>query len=244
MIRVIVNGARGRMGQETIKAVKKDPELELVGETDKGDDLAGIIKKTKAQLVIDFTVPSNRMETVKTILNNGANAVIGTTGFTEKDLKEVEKLCQEKDVGALIAPNFAIGAVLMMQLAAQAAKYMPHVEIIEYHHDQKADAPSGTAIKTAQLINQVAGETKKPAVDSEEFLKERSQGAHVGNIRVHAVRLPGFIASQEVILGGQGQTLKIRHDTINRECFMQGVLLACKKMAKMKGLVYGLEKIL
>lgn len=244
MIKVIVNGAKGKMGQETVKAVKNDPELELVGETDVGDDLGALIKKTKAAVVVDFTQPTSRVTNVKTILESGANAVIGTTGFTPEDLKVVDSLCQKTGQAALIAPNFTIGAVLMMQFAAQAAKYMPHVEIIEFHHDNKKDAPSGTAIKTAQLINEAVGQTKAPNVESEEMLKERSQGAKEGNIRIHAVRLPGYVASQEIIFGGPGQTLKIRHDSINRECYMPGVIMACKKVINYKKLIYGLENIL
>lgn len=244
MITVLVNGAKGKMGQETIRAIKNDPELKLVGEADFGDNLSALIKKTQAEVVVDFTQPGSRMETVKNILAAGAHGVIGTTGFTEKDLKEIEKLCAKAGKAILIAPNFAIGAILMMQFAAQAAKYLPHVEIIEYHHDNKKDAPSGTAIKTAQLINETVGQTKAPNIESEELLKERSQGAKVGNVRLHAVRLPGFVASQEVIFGGVGQSLKIRHDTINRECFMPGVVLACKKIVNHKQLIYGLEKIL
>jgi 4-hydroxy-tetrahydrodipicolinate reductase len=244
MIKVIVNGAKGKMGQASVAAVTNDPELALVGQTDKGDNLGKLIKETKADVVINFTHPSCRMQNIKEILTNGAHAVVGTTGYTDKDLKEVEKLAKDNKVAALIAPNFGIGAVLMMQFAAEAAKYMPNVEIIEYHHDNKADAPSGTAIKTAQLINETVGKTKKPNVQSEEVLKEPSLGAKIGNIPIHAVRLPGFVASQEVILGGLGQTLKIRHDTINRECFMPGVILACKKITKQKGLIYGLEKLL
>lgn len=243
-ISVIVNGALGKMGQACIAAINADAELKLVGKTDKGDDLGKLITETKAQIVVDFTHPSVRMDNIRTILTNGANAVVGTTGFTDEDLKEVEALCKKHNTGALIAPNFGIGAVLMMQFAAQAAKYMPHVEIIEYHHDQKADAPSGTAIKTAQLINETVGSTQPPKVESEELLDLRSQGAKVGNIRLHAVRLPGFVATQEVILGGQGQRLCLRHETINRESFMPGVILACKKMLTKKGLVYGLEKLL
>lgn len=244
MIKVVVNGAKGKMGREVVKAINNDKELTLAGSADLGDDLGKIIKDSAAQVVVDFTTPDVRMENIKTILSNGSSAVVGTTGFTDKDLKEIEKLCKENKVGALVAPNFGIGAVLMMQFAAEAAKHLPNVEIVEYHHDNKADAPSGTAIKTAQLINETVGKTNRPNVESKELLKEAALGAKVGNIPIHAVRLPGFVASQEVILGGLGQTLKIRHDTINRESFMPGVVLACKKMIDIKELVYGLEKIL
>lgn len=228
-ISVIVNGALGKMGQACIAAVDADPELKLVGKTDKGDNLTELIKQTKAQIVVEFTHPSVRMQNVEAIVKAGATAIVGTTGFSDTDLEQIHSWCKEYNTGVLIAPNFGIGAVLMMQFAAQAAKYMPHVEIIEYHHDQKADAPSGTAIKTAQLINESVGATQPPKIESEELLDLRAQGAKVGNIRIHSVRLPGFVATQEVILGGQGQRLCLRHETINRESFMPGVVLACKK---------------
>jgi 4-hydroxy-tetrahydrodipicolinate reductase len=244
MLKILVNGAQGKMGQTVVATVQADAELELVGQTDAGADLAGAIKKSGAQIVVDFTQPSARMENVRAIINNGAQAVIGTTGFTEDDLKAIDAESQKLKRGVLIAPNFAIGAVLMMQFAAQAARYMPAVEIVEYHHDHKADAPSGTALKTAQLINEAVGQTNPPAVESKEFLPERSQGASLGNVRIHAVRLPGFVATQEVLLGAQGQRLVLRHETINRECFMPGVLLACKKISGRIGLLYGLEKLL
>jgi 4-hydroxy-tetrahydrodipicolinate reductase len=244
MLKILVNGAKGKMGQTIVAAVQADTELKLIGQTDAGDDLAGAIKKSSAQIVVDFTHPSVRMANVRTIINSGADAVIGTTGFTEEDLKTLDAESKKLKRGVLIAPNFAIGAGLMMQFAAQAAKYMSGVEIVEYHHDHKADAPSGTAIKTAQLINEAIGEAAPPAVASKEFLPERSQGARLGNIRIHAVRLPGFVATQEVMLGAQGQRLVLRHETINRECFMPGVLLACKKIGGKVGLIYGLEKIL
>jgi 4-hydroxy-tetrahydrodipicolinate reductase len=244
MLKILVNGAKGKMGQTVAAAVQADAELELVGQTDSGDDLVSAIKKSGAQIVVDFTHPSARMANVRAIINNGAQAVIGTTGFTDEDLKTVDAESKKLKRGVLIAPNFAIGAVLLMQFAAQAARYMPAVEIVEYHHDHKADAPSGTALKTAQLINETVGRTDPPTVESKEFLAERSQGAKLGNVRIHAVRLPGFVATQEVLLGAQGQRLVLRHETLNRESFMPGVLLACKKITGRVGLIYGLEKLL
>ncbi|GBR73517.1 4-hydroxy-tetrahydrodipicolinate reductase [Candidatus Termititenax aidoneus] len=244
MLKILVNGAKGKMGQTVVAAVQADAELELAGQTDAGDDLAAAIKKSGAQIVVDFTQPSARLANVRTIISSGADAVVGTTGFTEEDLKIIDAESKKLKRAVLIAPNFAIGAVLMMQFAAQAAKYLPSVEIVEYHHDHKADAPSGTALKTAQLINEAVGQTAPPAVESKEFLPERSQGARLGNIRIHAVRLPGFVATQEVMLGALGQRLVLRHETINRESFMPGVLLACKKIGGKAGLIYGLEKIL
>ena len=202
-----------------MKAVNADNECELVAVLDQGDDLAASIREKKADVVVDFTVPDARMTVVQTIVETGARGVIGTTGFTAADLKQIEAWCSEHKTSVLIAPNFAIGAVLMMQFAKEAVKHMPQAEIIELHHDQKLDAPSGTAIKTRDLMGNP-------------------------DIPIHSVRLPGLVAHQEVIFGGLGQTLTIRHDTINRESFMPGVILAVKKIATMSGLVYGLENIL
>jgi 4-hydroxy-tetrahydrodipicolinate reductase len=219
MINVIVNGAKGRMGSEAVKAVTADGELTLGGTCDQGDDLSAMIQKTKAEVVVDFTIPDSRMANVKAIVSHGARAVVGTTGFTPEDLKTIEQWCNEFKTAVLIAPNFAIGAVLMMQFAKEAVKYMPHAEIIELHHDKKLDAPSGTAIKTRELMGNK-------------------------DIPIHSVRLPGLVAHQEVIFGGLGQTLTIRHDSINRESFMPGVVMGIKAIVKREGLVYGLEKLM
>ncbi|MFC1517741.1 4-hydroxy-tetrahydrodipicolinate reductase [Candidatus Margulisiibacteriota bacterium] len=242
-IKVIVNGAKGKMGQATVAAISADKGLSLVGKTDIGDDLVKAIKGLKADVVVDFTHPSVVVKNVETILNAGASPVVGTTGLKAEDIKKLQKLAKSKKLGGLIAPNFCIGAVLMMKYAADAAKHMPNVEIIEYHHDNKADAPSGTAVKTAEQILEANPKLKGPNVKSKEELKG-ALGSELDNIRIHAVRLPGFVASQEVILGGVGQTLKIRHDTINRESFMPGVVLACKKVKELNELLYGLEKVL
>ncbi len=234
------------MGQSVCQAVRADDALELVAETDLGDSLGDSIRRSGAQCVVDFTHPKSRLDNVQTILSNGACAVVGTTGFTERDLAVVTVMCHEHGQGCLIAPNFAVGAVLMMRFAAEAAQYMPAVEIIEYHHNQKADCPSGTAIKTAQLIAEA--QSKKslhPGKDPTEIWNlPESRGADLAGIRIHGVRLPGFIASQEVILGGMAQVLTIRHDTSSREAFMPGVLLGIKKMQGRKDFVYGLEKLL
>ncbi|MFA6431786.1 MAG: 4-hydroxy-tetrahydrodipicolinate reductase [Candidatus Margulisiibacteriota bacterium] len=220
-IKVIVNGAKGKMGDETVKAVGKEPELELIAALDAGDDLAGKIISSKADVVVDFTHPGSVLANIKIILASKAHAVIGTTGLAADDLKIIESLCKANNVNCLVAPNFAIGAVLMMQFAKEASKYMKDVEIIEFHHAQKVDKPSGTAIKTAQMIKEV---TKT-------------------DVPTHSVRLPGLVAHQEVIFGGLGQTLTIRHDTINREAFMPGVIMAIKKIGGANGFVYGLENL-
>jgi 4-hydroxy-tetrahydrodipicolinate reductase len=217
-IRVLVNGAKGKMGSETVRAISKEKDLELVGQTDLGDNLARAIKTSKAEVVVDFTIPGSAMKNVKTILEGGSHAVVGTTGLSDKDLDQIKKLCTENKANCVVAPNFAIGAVLMMKFAQQAAKYMPASEIIELHHEQKIDKPSGTAIKTAKLMGK--------------------------NVPIHSVRLPGLVAHQEVIFGGLGQTLTIRHDSISRESFMPGVIMAIRKIKNIKGLVYGLENLL
>lgn len=242
-IKVLVNGARGKMGAETVKAVLKEADLDLVGQIDLGENLAKNIQKTKPEVVVDFTHPSSVMENVKTILNNKAHAIVGTTGLTPANLEEIKNLCSKNKANCVVAPNFAIGAVLMMKFAKEAAHYMPEVEIIELHHDQKADAPSGTAIKTAELILGDRQNIKRKAVKSIEKIKN-ARGGEMGGINIHSVRLQGLVAHQEVIFGGLGQTLKIRHDSISRESFMPGVIMAIRKVKKVKGLVYGLENLL
>lgn len=223
-IRVIVNGAKGKMGQETVKAVQKESDLVLAAQTDLGDDLAEAVKKNQAEVVVDFTQPDSVMDNLRAILGAGAHAVVGTTGITKDDLLIIEKLCEKNKVNCLVAPNFAIGAVLMMQFAREAAKHLPKAEIIEMHNPLKKDKPSGTSLKTAEMMREAMGEN--------------------ADIPIHSVRLPGLVAHQEVILGGVGQTLTIRHDSLSRESFMPGVILAIRKIKKIKGLVFGLENIL
>jgi 4-hydroxy-tetrahydrodipicolinate reductase len=241
-IKVIVNGAKGKMGSETVKAVEKESDLELAAQTDLGDDLAESIRCTKAEVVVDFTHPAAVMPNIKTILENKAHAVIGTTGLGPADLEEIKTLCAKNKVNCLVAPNFAIGAVLMMKFSREAAHYLPEVEIIELHHDQKADAPSGTAIKTAEMIIKERGKLERKLKEKE--ILKGARGGKLGGINIHSIRLKGFVAHQEVIFGGLGQTLTLRHDSINRECFMPGVMLAIRKVKKIRGLVYGLENIL
>ncbi len=221
--RVLVNGAKGKMGREVIRAVSEEAELELVAQADLGDDLAGTIKKSRPDVVIDFTIPKSAMDNIRTAAQNKCHVIVGTTGITENDLAEIKDLCNTNKVNILVAPNFAVGAVLMMKYASDAAKYMPKAEIIELHHDQKLDAPSGTALKTADMMKKSSG---------------------IKDVPIHSVRLPGFVADQQVIFGGLGQTLTIKHETTGRECFMPGVVLAAKKIKSLKGLTYGLENIL
>ncbi len=241
-MKVVVNGALGKMGQETVNAVHGEPDLELVASIDRDNDLAATIKNTRPDVVVDFTHPSCVKQNVITILSGGANAIIGTTGLSEADLMEIDAAAKANGLGALVIPNFAIGAVLLMTFAAEAAKYMPKVEIIEYHHDKKADAPSGTAIKTAEMIYSVNQHINSAKLDETELIPG-ARGGRKHNIPIHSVRLPGYVASQEVILGGVGQTLVIRHDTISRDSFMPGVILCIRKISQISGLVYGLENV-
>ena len=242
-IRVLVNGAKGRMGQEVVKAVTAAADLELVDQTDLGDDLIARIKASQAQAVVDFTTAAVAFENTLEILEAGVHPVVGTSGLLAEQVAKLQQLAQDKGIGGLIAPNFAIGAVLLMKYAQDAAKYLPDVEVIELHHNRKADAPSGTAVKTAQLIAEARQEIPKALVQEKELF-EGARGSEVHGVRVHSLRLPGLVAHQEVIFGGTGETLTIRHDSIHRESFMPGVCLACRNVIGTQQLFYGLEHLL
>lgn len=241
-IKVLVNGAHGKMGQETVKAIKADEDLELVGERDKDTDLWATIKVAKPDVIVDFTTPNVVYENALLIIDLGVRPVIGTTGLAQEQIIDLQQRCAEKKLGGLIVPNFSLGAVLMMQFAKITAQYLPDVEIIELHHPAKLDAPSGTALRTAELIA-AAREHAPQTVASHESIAG-ARGANYHNIPVHSIRLPGLVASQEVFFGGQGETLSIRHDTIHREAFMPGVRLACKKVMELDQLLIGLDKVL
>jgi len=263
MIRVLVCGAYGKMGREVLNAVHRDEQLSIVGAVDVnsdftdvgdligagktgvivGNDLQTVINETKPQVMVDFTNPASVMNNTRIAIRSGVCPVVGTTGISEADVTELRQLCKQTKVNALISPNFSIGAILMMRLAQDAAKFFPNVEIIELHHDQKLDAPSGTALRTAELIAENRGYLRQGHPAEVEKLPG-ARGGELSGIRVHSVRLPGYVAHQEVIFGGLGQTLIIRHDSISRESFMPGVLLACKKVLTLDGLVFGLEHIL
>ena len=262
MTTVIVNGACGRMGQAVLKAVQEAEGLELVGAVDiKGGadtgslvglpangilvetDLTALLDRKKPEVMVDFTRPDVVFGNVMTALKHGTSPVVGTTGLSDEQKAEIAKAAEENNTPAFIAPNFAIGAVLLMVMSRQAAKYMPDVEIIELHHDKKLDAPSGTAIQTAAMIAEVRKEHKQGNPDEFEKLKG-ARGADYEGMHIHSVRLPGYVAHQEVIFGGLGQTLTIRHDSMNRESFMPGVVLAAKKVRSLKGLTVGLDKLL
>jgi 4-hydroxy-tetrahydrodipicolinate reductase len=243
--------------------VLNDPELELVAAIDRastdmdigrfaGKEACGIqiqsdlelaLVESKPDVMIDFTTPQSVVANTKLAIKHKVRPVIGTTGFAPDDIAEMDRLCLEQGIGGLIAPNFSIGAILMMKFAAQAAKYMPHVEIIEYHGDQKLDAPSGTSVKTAEMISQARQELRQGNPAEEEII-EGSRGGYYEGFRIHSVRLPGIFAQQEVIFGGYGQTLKIRHDSYERAGYMPGVNIAVKKVMGYTGLVYGFENFI
>ena len=251
MIKVLVNGALGKMGKEVINAVNECEQTSLAGAVDiMGDgtniykDLKTALNEVKPDIVVDFTQPSAIFENAKLCLNSKTSVVIGTTGLSETQISELKTLSEQNKVGCLIAPNFSTGAVLMMKFAKLAAAYFNNAEIIELHHNQKKDAPSGTAIKTAQLMAEANSNfTFENCSETETIQGARGANANA-DIHIHSVRMPGFMASQEVIFGSQGQTLKIRHDSTDRKCYMPGVLLAVKYIAENKEFIYGLDKIM
>jgi 4-hydroxy-tetrahydrodipicolinate reductase len=245
MIKVGVLGARGRMGAEVVKAVNEATDLELVAALDLGDSLDQLITN-RAQVVIDFTTPDSVMANLEFLISNGISAVVGTTGFDDSRVAKVKALSTANPkVGVLIAPNFAIGAVLMMEFATKAAKYFESAEIIELHHPNKVDAPSGTASRTAELMTQARKDAGLGAMpDATNSGIAAARGGKVGDIPVHSIRLRGLIAHQEVLLGGLGETLTIRHDSLDRVGFMPGVLLGVRKVISNPGLTFGLEKFM
>ena len=245
-IRVAVAGANGRMGQEVVKMLAQDDQMIYTGNLDTRLDAEQIAKQMEAMqpdVLVDFTTPHSVYKNMELCLAHGVRPVIGTTGLTPEQLQEMTDRYKEAGLGAIIAPNFAIGAILCMKFSATAAKYMPHVEIIELHHDRKLDAPSGTALKTAEMIAAVRQELKQGHPEEVETIPG-ARGAEYEGFRIHSVRLPGMVAHQEVLFGATGQTLSIRHDSINRESFMPGVNLAIKAVMSMYGLIYGLEHLI
>jgi len=261
MIRVLVAGAAGKVGREVVRAVTAADGMEVVAGVDPGasgvaidtgsgttvvcqESLESAIEASSPDVMVDFTNPSVVEGNLRIALNRGVDCVVGTTGVSEQRLSE---LAEHATAGTTLffAPNFAIGAVLMMDFAARAAKYLPHVEIIELHHDQKADAPSGTALRTAQIV--AAARSEAPATPGRETELpglEGARGAVADGVHVHSVRLPGLVAHQEVLFGGQGQTLSIRHDTIDRSSFTPGVVLAVREVGARSGLIVGLDKLM
>lgn len=255
MVRVGVIGGLGKMGQETVKAVAKEMDMKIgaiidafkIGEKSRiGDSdylIYGNIEEAKdlVDVFIDFTGPESVKKNIDTAIALNKDIIVGATGILKEDIEIIKKKTEKGNSKVFIIPNFAIGAVLMMEFAKRAAKYMNEVEIIEYHHPAKLDAPSGTAVKTAELIREV--KAQRPEVKSKELLPG-AMGAMVDDISIHSVRLNGYVASQEVIFGGLGQILTIRHDSINRESFMPGVIMAIRNINNIGGFTYGLENIL
>jgi 4-hydroxy-tetrahydrodipicolinate reductase len=240
-IRVVVNGAKGRMGSEVVRSVGAAPDMRLVGHCDVGDDLAAAIRAGDAHVVVDFTTASAALANLEKILSAGACAVVGTSGFGEAEVAKARYLCLTHVRPALIAPNFALGSVLLMKCATMVARHKPHVELLEAHHDRKEDAPSGTSLKIAAEIAAVRPENPR-APDGENLPGVR--GGKAQGVRIHSVRLPGILARMDCMFGGPGETLTLRHDTLTRESFMPGVLLAVRKIGASTGLTYGLEHFL
>lgn len=263
-IKIIIAGPRGRMGSEAVKLATNTEHFQLVAAIDhKNDgmmlsdvegfqaisnvpiytDIHNCLQNVGADVLIDLTTPEVGMHHAKTALEYNVRPVVGTTGFSKGDLEELEQICQEKGLGCIIAPNFAIGAVLMMKFSQMAAKYFHDVEIIEMHHDQKLDAPSGTAVKTAEMISAVR-EAKKQGHPNEKETLPGARGAERDGMHIHSVRLPGLIAHQQVLFGSDGQTLTVRHDSYHRGSFMSGVKVAVETVMNQNTFVYGLENIL
>jgi 4-hydroxy-tetrahydrodipicolinate reductase len=244
-IRVGVLGARGKVGTEVCRAVEAAPDTELVAAVDAGDDVEELVR-TGAQVVVDFTHPGVVMDNLRFCIEHGIHAVVGTTGFDQPRLDQLEEwLAGTSDVGVLIAPNFSIGAILMMRFAAQAAPFFESVEVVELHHPDKADAPSGTARRTAELIaaaRRAAGSDPMP--DATTTGLEGARGADVDGVRVHGLRVRGLVAHQEVILGAAGETLTIRHDSLDRVSFTPGVLVGVRSIVDHPGLTVGLDSFL
>jgi 4-hydroxy-tetrahydrodipicolinate reductase len=235
MVRVAVLGAQGRMGAAVCRAVRDDDDTELVAEVEAHDGLDAVLD-AGADVAVEFTLPDSVKQNTAWLLRHGVHTVVGATGLTDEDLEELRDLTGPANL--FVAPNFAIGAVLMMQFAQAAARHIPDAEITELHHERKVDAPSGTALRTAKMI---AAARRADPVRADE---DPARGLLVDGVPVHSVRLPGVVASQEVVFGAAGQTLTIRHDSIDRGSFMPGVLLAVKRVATLPGLTVGLEHLL
>jgi 4-hydroxy-tetrahydrodipicolinate reductase len=269
-IPVVVNGATGKMGREVVKAVAQAPDMTLVGAIDRnpeyiGQDIGEVIgcgalevpvlnelestlcmaaQEKQLGVMVDFTHPKSVYNNVRAAIAYGVRPVVGTTGMTPAQIQELAEFADKASTGCLIIPNFSIGMVLLQQAAIQASQHFDHVEIIELHHNQKADAPSGTAIQTAQMLAELGKTYNPPSVEESEKIPGARGSLTEDGIRIHSIRLPGLIAHQEVIFGAPGQVYTLRHDTSDRSCYMPGVLLSIRKVLQLKSLVYGLEKIL
>lgn len=269
-IPVLVNGAAGKMGREVVKAVAQAEDMVLLGAIDRSPEhqgkdagelagldaleipitdqmepmLAFVAAERQPGVMVDFTHPSTVYDNIRSAIAYGIRPVVGTTGLSPTQIYDLTEFADKASTGCLIIPNFSIGMVLLQQAAIQASQYFDHVEIIELHHNQKADAPSGTAIQTAQMLAEMGKTYNSAIVEETEKLPGARGSLTSDGIRIHSIRLPGLIAHQEVIFGAAGQVYTLRHDTSNRACYMPGVLLAIRKVLQLKSLVYGLEKIL
>lgn len=244
-IKVGVLGAQGRVGKAIVEGVHAEDDLELVAEISRGDDLQHLVDN-HAEVIVDFTQPDSVMGNLEFCIANGIHCVVGTTGFDKERLDQVEQWTRQEGAGnVLIAPNFAISAVMTMVLAKQAAKFFETAEVVEFHHPTKLDAPSGTAIQTAEAIAQARRDAELGEMpDATEKSLEGARGANVDGIPVHAVRTRGMVAHEEVIFGAQGQSLTIRQDSYDRSSFTPGVLVGVREIAQHPGLVVGLDKYL
>ncbi|MER5465863.1 4-hydroxy-tetrahydrodipicolinate reductase [Streptomyces sp. NPDC002668] len=244
-LRVAVLGAKGRIGSEAVRAVEAADDMELVAELGRGDKLEALVE-SGAQVVVELTTPASVMGNLDFCVRHGIHAVVGTTGWTDERLAQLNtSLAASPETGVLIAPNFSVGAVLTMKFAQQAARYFESVEVVELHHPNKADAPSGTATRTAQLIAAARAEAGcAPQPDATVTALDGARGADVDGVPVHAIRLRGLLAHQEVLLGGEGETLTIRHDSLHHSSFMPGILLGVRRVVSTPGLTFGLENFL
>ncbi len=262
LIKVAVSGAAGKMGRNVVSAIAGSEDLQLTGAIDLmeigadagklagldplgitvTDSLQKLLQRGETEVLVDFTTPMAIMKNIKTSLSLQVTPVVGTTGITENDLVQIERWVARYGTGAIVVPNFALGAILMMKLAQVCARFFPQAEIIELHHNGKIDAPSGTAIKTARLISAVRGKNVYPPDSPEKIPGAR--GGDFDGIHIHSVRLPGLVAHQEIIFGGEGQILTIRHDSLNRRSFLPGILQAIRKAPETKRLIYGMEDLL
>lgn len=241
MLKVGVIGAAGRMGSEACRTIEATEDLELVARVGRGDPLDGLTE-AGAQVAVELSTPESVHDNARFCIENGIHTVVGATGLTDAQLHELDEVADAKAVGVIVVPNFALGAVLMMHLAQQAARYFDWAEIIERHHERKADAPSGTALRTADLISTVRDAPWNVAEGRSSL--EGARGGERHGVRIHSLRLPGSVAHQEVIFGGTGETLTIRHDSLDRSSFMPGIVLAVRKVSSLRGVTVGLEHLL
>ena len=260
-IRVVINGALGKMGREVIRAIDHETGMKVVGAAEKevtqqyfalpdsselvpfSSDLDSLLQRCEPNVVVDFTEAQACIWALRIAAKRKVNMVVGTTGLSEENLAEIRELCEANEVGAVVAPNFSLGAALLIHLSRFAAKFFNHAEIIEMHHDKKIDAPSGTAIATAKAMLQAHGD---PFIyhEAEKEIIRGIRGGQLGGVAIHSLRLPGFVSGQEVVFGSAGETLSLRHEVISRESYVPGVILAIKEVIKHKGLVYGLDALL